>query len=498
MDARDDSLLTLSGVGKTFGGTVALEGIDLVIEAGKVHAFVGENGAGKSTLGKLIVGVHAPSEGRMELDGEPVHFANPAQALDHGLVGISQELSLMPQRSVLDNIALGREVTRGPFVDARATRAAVEAVMDRYDMHVDPDALIGDIPVVEQQKVEILRALSRDARLIVFDEPTARLPSDQVAPLLALVRQLAEAGKAVIYVSHFLDEILRATDTVTILRNGRHIRTRPTAEETHDTLVEGVTGSVLGEQYPDIAQPDPAAPPVLSVQGLTRPGAFEDISFDVRPGEVVGLAGLVGSGRSEIARAILGADPASGEIRFEGAQVGATVAARLAQGMAMVPENRREQGLMIDRPISENVALSHLKRFSGALGLDRRREREEVARHCAATDMKYASLSDPASALSGGNQQKILFARATLGDPALLIADEPTRGVDVGAKRSIYDLIAGLAAKGKGVLLISSELEEILGLSHRVIVVSRGRVVRELTGDGLTESALMQAAFSGT
>ncbi|GKY87378.1 sugar ABC transporter ATP-binding protein [Sinisalibacter aestuarii] len=491
-------MLTLSGVGKSFGGTVALTDIDLTVETGKVHAFVGENGAGKSTLGKLIVGVHSLSEGRMEVDGTEVSFTSPAQALDHGLAGISQELSLMPQRTVLDNIALGREVMRGPFINARATRRGVEAVMERYAMHVDPDARVGDLPIVEQQKVEILRALSRDARLIVFDEPTARLPSDQVAPLLALVRSLADAGKAVIYVSHFLEEILEATDTVTILRNGRHIRTGPTANETHDSLVEGVTGSVLGEQYPEVAAPDRAAPPVISVTGLSRPGVFENVSFDIHPGEIVGLAGLVGSGRSEIARAILGADPSRGKITFNGREISGSIAARLAGGMAMIPENRREQGLMMGRPIVENVTLPHLSRFSGALGLDRRRERAAADAHCAATEMKYASLNDHADALSGGNQQKILFARTTLGDPALLIADEPTRGVDVGAKRSIYDLIAGLAKQGKAILLISSEIEEILGLSHRVLVVSRGRIAGELEGAALTETALMTAAFSGT
>lgn len=498
MTPDDDILLTLSGVGKSFGGTTALEGIDLTIEAGKVHAFVGENGAGKSTLGKLIVGVHAPSAGSMMLDGAEVQFASPAQALERGLAGISQELSLMPQRSVLDNIALGREVMRGPFVDARATRAGVQAVMDRFDMPIDLDAKVGDLPVVEQQKVEILRALGRDARLIVFDEPTARLPSDQVAPLLALVRQLAEAGTAVIYVSHFLEEILEASDTVTILRNGRLIRTGPTAAETHESLVEGVTGSVLGEQYPAIAAPAAGQAPVLSVAGLSRPGVFEDVSFDIRPGEVLGLAGLVGSGRSEIARAILGADPAQGRVTFRGAPAGPTIAARLSGGMAIIPESRRDEGLMMNRPILENVTLPHLRRFSGALGLNRRRERDAAQTQCAATGMKYAALGDPAAALSGGNQQKILFARAALGDPALLIADEPTRGVDVGAKRSIYDLIAGMAARGKAILLISSEIEEILGLSHRVLVISRGRVAGELAEAELTESALMTAAFSGT
>ncbi len=498
MASDAETLLTLSGVGKSFGGTVALQGIDLAVQTGRVHAFVGENGAGKSTLGKLIVGVHEPSAGAITLDNTPVHFASPAQALERGLVAISQELSLMPQRSVLDNIALGREMTRGPFVDDRATRAHVQALMDRHDMQIALDARVGDLSVVERQKVEILRALGRDARLIVFDEPTARLPSDQVAPLLALVRSLAAAGKAVIYVSHFLDEILEVSDTVTILRNGEHIRTGPTARETRETLVEGVTGRVLGDQYPDIAPPDRAAAPVLSVTGLARRGVFSDVSFDIRPGEVLGLAGLVGSGRSEIARAILGADPAEGDIRLNGALAGASIADRLAGGIAMIPESRRDDGLMMGRPIFENVALPHLRQLSGALGLNRRQERDEVTRACAATEMKYAALDDPAEALSGGNQQKILFARAAMGDPVLLIADEPTRGVDVGAKQSIYNQIATLAASGKAVLLISSEIEEIMGLCHRVLVVSRGRIVGELADTALTENALMTAAFSGT
>lgn len=492
-----DPLLTLSGVSKHFGGAQALSGIDIAFRAGEVHALVGENGAGKSTLGKLILGVHRPDSGTIRLDGAEVAIPDPAHAMRLGLVGIAQELSLMPRASVLDNIALGREITRNGLVDRKATRAAVQAVMERYDMRLDPAAVVGRLPMADRQKVEILRALSRDARLIVFDEPTARLASYQARQLLGLIRALAAAGKAVIYVSHFLDEILEVADTITILRNGRLIRTSARSAETRKTLVEGVTGQAFQNQFP----PLPAVPqdraPVLEVKGLTA-GQFQDVSLTVRPGEIVGLAGLVGAGRSEVAQAIYGAAGyEAGEIRFDGQALGpGGVAGRIAAGMAMVPESRRDQGLILVRPIVENAALPYLKRFSRLL-LQRGAERAAVAAACAETSVKFGRLSDRVDTLSGGNQQKVLFARAAMGRPRLLIADEPTRGVDVGAKRSIYDMIVALAAKGEAILLISSEIEEIMGLSHRVIVMSRGRVAAELSGDGLTEQAVMQAAFSG-
>jgi ABC-type sugar transport system ATPase subunit len=492
-------LLTLSGVSKHFGGVQALTGINVAFEAGKVHALVGENGAGKSTLGKLILGVHRPSAGVIRLAGREVTVPDPAEALRLGLAGIAQELSLMPRASVLDNIALGREVTRRGLVDKTATLRFVTDLMDRFDMALDPHAIVGHLPMAERQKVEILRALGRDARLIIFDEPTARLASYQAKQLLALIRALAAAGKAVIYVSHFLQEILEVSDTITILRNGRLIRTSPVAAETRETLVSGVTGQDFQSQFPPLPPAPVEGPPLLRVRGLTIKGQFEDVDLELRPGEILGLAGLVGAGRSEVAHAIYGATKAdAGTIEFADVVLARPdIRQRIDAGMAMIPESRRDQGLFLSRPILENTSLPYLAQFATWAGLAKRTERAAVAASCAETSVKYADLSDPVDKLSGGNQQKILFARAAIGRPRLLIADEPTRGVDVGAKRAIYEMIARLAAQGEAILLISSEIEEIMGLCHRVVVLSRGRVAARLAGTALTEQAVMQAAFSG-
>jgi len=492
-------LLTLTGVSKRFGATLALSKVDVAFQPGKVHAIVGENGAGKSTLGKIILGIHQSSEGEIRLDDAPVFLTSPADALAKGLVGIAQELSLLPERTVADNIALGREVTRGPFVDQKATRKQVLDVMARHDMAVDPDIILGTLPVAEQQKVEILRALGREARLIVFDEPTARLASHEAAQLRDLVRQLADNGQAVVYVSHFLEEVLEISDTITVLRNGELVRTGPAHKETRDSLILAMTGRDSGHQFPPVAPPPAASAPVLKVRNLCRKGVFEDISFALHAGEILGIAGLVGAGRSDLAHSIYGAASAdSGQIEFAGKNVSrADIAAQIKAGMAMVPESRRDQGLVLGRPILENLTLPHLQKFSGALGLNTRRETRAALDVCAQTNMKHGGLHLDIDSLSGGNQQKALFARAAMGAPRLLIADEPTRGVDVGAKRGIYDLIAGLAERGEAVLLISSEIEEILGLCHRVLVMARGRIVAELPREEMTQEAIMHAAFSG-
>ncbi len=492
-------LLTLAGVSKHFGGAQALSEVDVAFERGKIHSLIGENGAGKSTLGKILLGVHQPDAGTITLNGAAVRIRNPAHGNELGLVGIAQELSLMANRSVADNISLGREVERGLFVDARKTRDGVLEVMDRYDMRLDPDIAVGALPVAEQQKVEILRALSRDAQLIVFDEPTARLAGHQAEQLLELVQGLAAAGKTIVFVSHFLDEVLKISDTITILRNGRVVRTSDAGDESRDSLIVGVTGQEVQSQFPPLAPPDLTTAPILSVRGASRHGEFEQIDLDIRPGEILGLAGLVGSGRSELAHAIYGATRlAAGTIQFRGVDNShASISDCLARGMALVPESRRDQGLNLSRSILENVSLPYLKRFSGWLGLDKARERQEVDGLCRDNGVKHDGLDRAVETLSGGNQQKVLFVRAAMGAPRLLIADEPTRGVDVGAKRGIYALIAKMAAEGEAVLLISSEIEEIMGLCHRVIVMSRGRVAAELTGPALTERAVMNAAFSG-
>ena len=493
------SMLTLSGVSKHFGGATALSDVSITFEAGKIHSLVGENGAGKSTLGKILLGVHQPDEGTVSLDNQTVHIRTPALGNSLGLVGIAQELSLLKNRTVTDNIALGREVTRGPFVDAKATRASVINTMERYDMHLDPDALAGTLPMAEQQKVEILRALNRDARLIVFDEPTARLASHEAKQLLSLVKRLAKTGKAIVYVSHFLEEVLETSDHISILRNGKLVRTADATNETCDTLVMGVTGQKLQNQFPSVPAPDALTTPVLKVESLSSTGLFEDVTFDIRPGEILGLSGLVGAGRSDLALSIYGALPATnGRVTLGGQDISnLSIRDRIIRGMAFVPESRRDQGLMMHRSILENASLPHLDKYNGLLGINKRAERTEVDNRCQETSVKHDGLNRHVETLSGGNQQKILFARAAIGQPSLLIADEPTRGVDVGAKRGIYDLIASLAAKGEAILLISSEIEEIMGLSHRVLVMSRGKIAAELSGDKLTEKAVMEAAFSG-
>lgn len=492
-------LLTLSGVSKRFGATLALDDVSVAFRPGEVHALVGENGAGKSTLGKIVLGAHAPSSGEMQLDGAPVSFASPADAMARGLVGIAQELSLLPAQSVVDNITLGHEATIGPFVNRRRTRARALAVMEHHDMSIDPDAIVGTLPVAMQQKVEILRALSREARLIVFDEPTARLASHEAEQLRALVRSLAESGKAVVYVSHFLEEVLAISDTISVLRNGHLVRTGPARNETRESLILAMTGRDSQHQFPPVAPAPQGGAPVLKVAGLSRKGAFKDVSFDLHPGEIVGLAGLVGAGRSEVAQAIFGAAPADGgSIEFNGArQTGADIAGSIRAGMALIPESRREQGLILGRAILENVSLPYLGWFQGALGLDLRRERQAVDAACQRSAVKHGGLALDIDSLSGGNQQKVLFARSIMGAPRLLIADEPTRGVDVGAKRGIYDLIAEMAAQGQAVLLISSEIEEILGLCHRALVMARGRIVAEFSRSDMTQDAIMNAAFSG-
>ncbi|MEP4195795.1 MAG: sugar ABC transporter ATP-binding protein [Aliishimia sp.] len=488
----------LDNVEKRFGATVALTGVDLAIYPGEVHALVGENGAGKSTLGKMLTGVHSPDRGALKLDGAPIHLSNPAESLAYGLVGITQELSLMPTRNVTDNIMLARELGRGPFVNDAANRAAALAVMDKYGLAVDPDVIVADLPVSSQQRVEILRALSRDARMIVFDEPTARLSAEEAQTVCDVVRQLAAAGCAVVYVSHFLEEVLAISDRITILRNGKHIRTGPASNESRESLIEAMTGSTLSDQFPTPKFAPPDAEEMLRVDNLRLDGTTAPINLAIKAGEILGLSGLVGAGRSEIGQAILGALPAKGTVALAGQDISAwSIAQRIEQGIAYIPESRRDQGLMMMRTIQENVGLPYLSRISGWFGLSHRADTENARINCENATVKYGALSDDMTTLSGGNQQKVLFARARLGAPKLLIVDEPTRGVDVGAKRKIYDLVADMAAGGAAVLLISSEMEEIVGLCHRVEVIANGTQVANFQRNQMTEAALIQAAFSG-
>ena len=486
----------LADIFKSFGGVRALDGISLSIEKGSIHALVGENGAGKSTLGKILAGVIAPDRGQLLIGGEPVAFRSPREAIVRGIVLIAQELSIAPALSVAENVFLGTEPRRAGFVARRALRRRYDELAAAAGFELSGDLPGRGLRTADQQKVEILRALCRDARLIVMDEPTAALPRPDADRLYQVVRRLAAGGTTIVLVSHFLREVAELADDVTILRDGHLVRTAPAADETEETMLSSMLGRSLGTAFP-ARRPVPAqAPIVLQARGLSAPGVH-DVSLDVRAGEIVGLAGLVGSGRTELARALCRAQRVTaGTVSVAGAPLtGQGPWAALRAGLAMIPESRKEQGLMLGRPIAENVSLASLTRLSD-LGLVRRRaERQAVASVLGQVGVGVPAQAAPVSTLSGGNQQKLLFARILLRGPRVLVADEPTRGVDVGAKRAIYELLTSLAAEGLGVLLISSDAEEILGLAHRVLVMRAGRIAAELRGEAMTEAAILTAAF---
>jgi len=487
----------LREIGKHFGGVQALDAVSISVEEGTVHAVIGENGAGKSTLGKIIAGALAPDAGEILLDGEVVSFRSPREALSSGIAAIAQELLVVPRLSVAENVFLGAEPRRGGWVRRRALRRRFEALAGDAGFALPPDRPAGQLRTAEQQQIEILRALARDARLIVMDEPSAALSEPDTVRLHEIIRSLTQAGKSVLLVSHFLREVLELADTVTVLRDGKLVHTKPASEETEDTLIQAMLGRPLDAAFPPKSEHRAGAPVVLSVRELSAPGVI-GASLEVREGEIVGLAGLIGAGRSELARAIFGADRRqSGEVELAGGDLGAAAPlVSLRHGLAMIPESRKDEGLLPGRSVLENVTLSRLEQFSRLGIVNRRAERAAASQVLDRVAVKGGDYGAPVSALSGGNQQKVLFARMLLCGPRVLIADEPTRGVDVGAKRAIYDLLVGLAAEGMGVLLISSEVEEILGLAHRVLVMSRGRIVTELRGEEITESAILAAAFS--
>jgi ABC-type sugar transport system ATPase subunit len=488
--------LELLDVAKHFGGVQALRGVSLEVARGSVHALVGENGAGKSTLGRIVCGVIAADAGRMVLDGEEVSFRSPREALERRVAAIAQEPFVVPQLTVAQNVFLGVEPSSGGVLRGRQLYAAYDELASRAGFDLPGRAPAGKLRTGEQQKVEILRALSRDAQLIVMDEPTAALSANETEQLHEIIRSLAGSGKTIILISHFLGEVLSLSDTVTVLRDGQLIRTSPAADQTEQSLVEAMLGRPLTSTFP-AKQPAPQdAPVVLTAQSVSAPGV-EDASFVVRAGEIVGIAGLVGAGRTELARALFGAARlSSGEVTLaDGTALGRSPRRSLSGGLALVPESRKDEGLLFGRSAIENTTLSRLARLATAGVVRRGLERKTARAMLERCDVR-GTYRAPVEALSGGNQQKVLLARTLLCDPEVLIADEPTRGVDVGAKRAIYDFLAEFAAGGRGVILISSELEEVLGLAHRILVMRRGRIVASLSGEDMNENAILRAAFA--
>jgi len=491
-------LLVARGITKHFGGVQALRDVTVTFKRGEIHGLVGENGAGKSTLGKIMAGFFPPDAGAISIDGQEVRFRSTRDALLQGRITIvGQERAVIPQLSVLENVFLGREEGTAGMLRSGSLSARYADLIRRTGFSLSADARVGGLRVSEQLQVEILRALVRDAQLIIMDEVTAALTVDEASRLFDVVRSLKAEGRAVLYITHFLKEVIDLSDVISVLRDGSLVGTGPASVETPTSLVASMVGRTVELSFPEKRFPPADAPVLLSVRGLYQKNVV-DVSLDVRAGEIVGLAGLIGSGRSEVARAVFGADRRSaGMVTVDGREVEIRRPREaINAGIALLPESRKEQGLLMRQSITQNVSLVHLREFAAATFVRPKHERAAVEHSIQNVDVRAPGVATLVENLSGGNQQKVLFAKWLFRPPRVLIADEPTRGVDVGAKHAIYELIARLAGEGMGVLLISSELEEVLGLAHRILVMRLGRIVAEFDGESATDDLIMRAAFA--
>ncbi len=501
---RRAPVLEVREVTKRFPGVLALDRVSFQLRPGEVHALVGENGAGKSTLIKVITGAYQPDGGEIFFEGREVSFASPHESQAAGISTIYQEINLIPLRSVAQNVFLGREPrTRFGLLDVERMNAEAAEILERYDIRVRVTAPLNSLGLGTQQMVAIARAVSLDARVVIMDEPTSALEAREVSTLFRVIRRLRDDGVGVIYVSHQLDELYEICERVTVLRDGKLVHTGDLAELSKLQLISIMLGRELSAVERGATgfgeHKEKAGEPVLEVQGLTRRHVLEDISFDVRPGEIVGLAGLLGAGRSETARAIFGAQPLdSGAIRVDGEQVktGSPPAA-IRAGIAFLPEDRKSDGVIPDLSVRENIVAAALPRLSRAGLVSKKAQDELVETFMTRLGIKASSPDQPVGELSGGNQQKVLLARWLCLDPKVLILDEPTRGIDVGAKAEIQHLIDELAEQGLGVIMISSELEEVLEGSDRVVVLRNGTLVGMLSGDDITEENLMGMLAEG-
>ncbi|MFI5990556.1 sugar ABC transporter ATP-binding protein [Streptomyces sp. NPDC051362] len=488
-----DALLRIEGIRKTFPGVVALDSVDFDLRRGEVHVLLGENGAGKSTLIKMLSGAYRPDAGRVLVDGEEVRIHGAQDSERLGIATIYQEFNLVPDLTVAENIFLGRQPRRFGLIDRKRMEADAAALLKRVGVNVSPRARVRELGVARLQMVEIAKALSLDARVLIMDEPTAVLTSGEVDKLFRIVRRLREDGVGVVFITHHLDEIAALGDRVTVIRDGRSVGQVP-ASTPEDELVRLMVGRSIEQQYP--RERADAGDALLTVEGLTRDGVFHDVSFEVRAGEVVGIAGLVGAGRTEVVRAVFGADPYDrGSVKVAGAGLRrGDVNAAMEAGIGLVPEDRKGQGLLLDASVEENLGLVTLRSATHGGLVDLKGQRAAAARIAGQLGVRMAGLGQHVRTLSGGNQQKVVIGKWLLADTKVLILDEPTRGIDVGAKVEIYQLVNELTAAGAAVLMISSDLPEVLGMSDRVLVMAQGRIAGELTADRATQDSVMALA----
>lgn len=492
-------VLQMKGITKAFPGVLALDHVDFELRAGEVHALLGENGAGKSTLSKIMTGVYQQDSGEIFLLGRPIKMRNPLEAQRFGIRIIHQEFTLINDMTVAENIfldAMGRSMWG--WVPYRRYRSEARAILCRLGVDLSPDAVVRDLSVAEQQIVEIARALREDAAVIIMDEPTAALSDAEVERLFGIMHQLREEGAAIVYISHKLEEIFSIADRATVLRDGRLVDVRPVAELDRDEIIRMMVGRPLTKMY--VRSHVPAGEPALEVEGLSVPGRVHDVSLVARRGEVVGITGLLGAGQPYLVRALFGAEPkSSGVVRVHGRPVDIrSPAAAIGSGIALVTENRKEEGLVLGLPVVANVSLASMDKVSRCGFVRRSQEREQARGYVEQLHIRTPGIDHEVANLSGGNQQKVVLAKWLAADADVIIMAEPTRGIDVGAKAEVYRLIDQLAAQGKTIVLVSSELPEVINLSDRIYVMHEGRIVAELDAATATQEQIATYATGGT
>ena len=489
-------ILSMKGIDKSFPGVHALDNVDLDIRKGEVLALMGENGAGKSTLMKVLTGIYKKDAGTIIYEGKEVEYNNPRDAQEDGIIIVHQELNMMGHLTVAQNIFIGREPKNGPFIDDAKMNAEAKKLFQQLDIDINPKETMSNLTIGKQQMCEIAKAISHKAKIIVFDEPSAALTDAEIEQLFVIIRGLREKQLGIVYISHRMDEIKKITDRVTVMRDGSYVGTLITEECTKDDIINMMVGRVIYEHPKTESRVKPDAPVVLKVEHLNAGRMVRDVSFELRKGEILGFSGLMGAGRTETARALFGADPKdSGTITVNGKVVDIkNPQEAVAAGIGYLSEDRKRYGVVLQKSIAENCTLSCLPKYCNGVFLNIEKENKATQEYVEALKTKTPSIEQLVANLSGGNQQKVVIAKWLIGDSEILIFDEPTRGIDVGAKQEIYELMNRLVNEGKSIIMISSEMTEILRMSDRIIVMCEGRITSELNIKEAAQEKIMQFA----